>query len=150
MNNLNLIIDSKTSYKSLKRIHSLEPSHISVLDLDNNIEYINRLKYLMGEKCIIDVVDINLKKIASSKILQKKYVSFISNLSKINIIKGKENTDLKSFLLIDDISYWWLTTIAEKNPLKRNTFYKVNILYNLIYRIKENNFKNVYIDIKFS
>ena len=147
MSDLNLIIDNKTSYKSFNRIRKLNPSNILLFDLGNNIEYINKLRHFIRPECNIKRIDLNSEKLISSKILQEDYINFISNLSKIKI-NSKKNINLKNFLFFDDISYWWLTTIAEKNPLKRNTYFKINILHNLIASIKKYNFTQVYIDIE--
>lgn len=148
MNNLNLIIDDKTSNKTLKKICNFNPSNILILDLGKNDKFINKLQDLIKDKSEIHIIDLNVNKINSSKKLHKDYINFISNISNLKIFYKNKSLSLKNFLYFDDLAYWWLTTISEKNPLKRNTFFKINILYSLISSINKYNFDNLLIDIE--
>tara|TARA_Y100000992_G_C21273277_1_gene498268 strand:+ start:2278 stop:4191 length:1914 start_codon:yes stop_codon:yes gene_type:complete len=147
MCNLNLIIDNSTPLKSISKVIKLKPSKIILFDIENNQEYLQKLRNSIKSECVIKKIDLSSQKIRSSIILKNEYIDFIGSIASYRIIDSK-GLDIKNFLNFGNLSYWWLTTIAEKNPLKRKTYSKVITLFNIIRIIKEHEDATVFINIR--
>lgn len=147
MINLSLIIDSSTSSKLVADIINLKPNKILLFEINENLTFRKKLLQKIPSSCVVKKIDLNKKKLLSSINLKNAYVEFVGKLSSLKIDSESKQT-LVEFLRLGNLSYWWLTTIAEKNPLKRDAYLKINTLYNLISTIKDNESKSIFIDIQ--